>query len=110
MGLQLTSRCKNSNQEYQEAHYRAMIRNSQQSALGSLMFNKHFKQILVRAHLDVHLTDHAEVKQSYYVTEMRRILINSFINQISEVGEARIHNCAQAIPPTTHIGSKKPKF
>jgi len=87
-----------------------MIRNSQQAALGSLMFNKHFKQILVRAHLDVHLTDHAEVKQSYYVTEMRRILINSFINQISEVGEVRIHDYAQAIPPTTHIGSNNPNF
>jgi len=41
---------------------RAVVTKSQETTLGSIMFCKHVKQILVGANLDVHLSLNAEVK------------------------------------------------
>jgi hypothetical protein len=59
------------------------------------MFSKHFNQIMIIAHFNIHLTIHAEIKVSDYVTVSTGILVDNTINQVSEVSEISIHDFVQ---------------
>ena len=89
---------------------RVVVTKSQEAALGSIMFCKHVKQILVGATLDVHLSLNAEVKQSHNIPIIRRILILNFSNQINEVGMISIDDFVQAKPPSTSMASNYSDF
>jgi hypothetical protein len=88
----------------------AVVNKSQEATLGSLMFCKHVKQILVGANLDVHLSLNAEVKQFHNILIIRRILILNFSNQIYEVGTINIDDFVQAKPPSMSMTSNYPDF
>ena len=83
----------------------AVVTKSQEAALGSIIFCKHIKQILIGANLDVHLSFNAEVKQSHNIPIIRRILILNFSNQIYEVGTISIDDFVQVKPPSTSMAS-----
>ena len=74
------------------------------------MFCKHVKQILLGANLDVHMSLNAEVKQSYNISIIRRILILNLSNQIYEVGTISIDDFVQAKPLSTSLASNYPDF
>ena len=86
------------------------IGNSQEAALGSLIFSKHFTHILVWPYFNIELTVVAEIKQSSYITKIGRILVNNITNQISEVSQFSIHNFVQRKPLSTRIGSNNLDF